>query len=1841
MTSPLRRKRRPARNHRTFPSCPFGFLETAKGPFVSIGDLDIMRFRNHLWIWCFLGSVSHAQFVDVPPVPITPPGGAGSSTVDLNVLPTLEDPNYNQSRRATEPLGDANELLLYSGEFLHEQVDFELPGRAGSAVEWRRTYRSRLVHDGPLGFGWTHSYHDILKDGTLAIQRVGPSGELEVFNLFFGVFRSGYQELSREPDGSFLLLSPTGEKRTYSVPNSSGISRLTSIQDRRGSTILLTYDSQERLSTITDTFGRTTTLSHYATNRIKDVTDPSGRTWTYRYNHDGTLRSVTVPDINFGSGPAGDFVFYEYLSFASNKKIQQLIFPEGVRFQNTYLPDGTLETHQRGPGSWSFSYQTIGSSRLAHVTDRNGNIRHYTFGDGLFNSGYLYSVVEDMNRGINPNSPPSYTTQFDFEPALNGAGTYSTTAYPDGRIQYNLFDKNNPSRSSRGNVRERRTNPSDGSTPQRKWFIYETRFNQVKISVSAEAFPTNSVPLTGGSYPELDIDDPSISPFVTEHIFDYEEVLHDIDYNGDGTLGPEHGNIVKTIFPKVDAHATRAEKRYLYNSAGQRIEMVDSRGYRTRNFYWPATDPFGLNTQSVPVSSSSVPGGLLAKVVVDYSEDPATIDPNTGAPHRNLTTTTRYDSRGNLISRTDPRGNETTYAFNGWNKQVHETSPAPFYYVTQQVYDNNGQVIERLHQNIDENGVSNSENPWIQEFFTYNGIGKLTELKRELAEGVYETTRFIHDKNENVVLTMSPAATSGIDTSNVTSSVFDERDLLYSQTEGGFTAQFAALSAHDHIDLNSIGVTTTANPSTAHHTYHSSTELIHYSNPEQEITETTLDGLARPKEITHPDGGKTVIGYDLMDRQTLIQAFDASDRLLSEESTTYDRRGKKLSTKAPYFRWDNNTMVPITTDGDGDGEIETTILRDLAGNDVGQVNDRGLTTQRFLDGTGQVYREVDPSGNTTTQTFDGNNNAVTTTRVEIKPSGTKTLVYSASFDEQNRKVTTTAPDGQVTTLNYDSSGRLTSTVDPLGNVVSSQFDDRRKLVEQMTEMRDGGTGNGALLDTITDQWLHHPNGHLSQFIDGENRTITVEHDSQNREKSWKQGSAPATTAVLSDGDTVDTLTLPNGTVVQLVHDSNDRLQSETVVTLGTGVDGLVTSVQYSFDELERLVFADNGVCQLDREYDSRGNLIKETVTDSSGSYTTEATYNGMLGLQSLAYPSGLLISRNPHATNNFVDEIQVNGSTYFDHEYVGRRILSRLATPPGGVNVKLRQMFDAANRLFLQIHDRPSVPGMDIVFAHMRNGVGLKTATSRQTQNLGDQFFYDSRYQLQKVREDVASSSLSDPMAPALSEHSYDYDKAKNRTEVDVDGSVTSFTANDRNQIDTINGSAIHYDNNGNMIDDGTFEYVYDFRNRLRKVMTGSTLVVEFQYDPLGRRFRKITPSTDERELWFGQQLLEIHRTENSSTSIQELIWGKDFEDLALLRVDGVDYFLFRDDQQSTTHVVDATGTLIESYDYDPFGSPTISDSNGVTIPLSQVHNPSLYTGRRWDSECDLYYYRTRYYSPSLGRFLTTDTIGLEGGTNLYAYTENNPVNGRDPFGTTIWKDFLDRADPTGKLTRRMNVLKGEAKSWPFSNFSVGLGKGGPSVRSGIDIFGDELAKITEEIINTHFQLIDKAAQFVIAFMNEISFKIDGLLGQIGQLIESGAEPGSYTFEIAGEEVKYEHHANGLVAGEAKYDNGTCALVTANGGLTAKVPAGTAGCDMVTRNPLTGTITYVTADKFVFVRYSDGRTVMKLKNGNTFVYDKNGKLIKHCKPGEECRAADEDYDGLPSVAGQDPPTEDE
>jgi RHS repeat-associated protein len=106
-------------------------------------------------------------------------------------------------------------------------------------------------------------------------------------------------------------------------------------------------------------------------------------------------------------------------------------------------------------------------------------------------------------------------------------------------------------------------------------------------------------------------------------------------------------------------------------------------------------------------------------------------------------------------------------------------------------------------------------------------------------------------------------------------------------------------------------------------------------------------------------------------------------------------------------------------------------------------------------------------------------------------------------------------------------------------------------------------------------------------------------------------------------------------------------------------------------------------------------------------------------------------------------------------------------------------------------------------------------------------------------------------------------------------------------------------------------------------------------------------------------------------------------------------YYYHYDGLGSVVAMTDIAGNVVQTYVYDTFGN--------IVQHTGNVENVYTYTGREWDAEAGLYYYRARYYDPTLGRFINGDPIGFAGGdVNFYVYVQNNPVNFVDPNGLEV-----------------------------------------------------------------------------------------------------------------------------------------------------------------------------------------------------------------------------------------------
>ena len=103
-------------------------------------------------------------------------------------------------------------------------------------------------------------------------------------------------------------------------------------------------------------------------------------------------------------------------------------------------------------------------------------------------------------------------------------------------------------------------------------------------------------------------------------------------------------------------------------------------------------------------------------------------------------------------------------------------------------------------------------------------------------------------------------------------------------------------------------------------------------------------------------------------------------------------------------------------------------------------------------------------------------------------------------------------------------------------------------------------------------------------------------------------------------------------------------------------------------------------------------------------------------------------------------------------------------------------------------------------------------------------------------------------------------------------------------------------------------------------------------------------------------------------------------------------FYYHKDGLGSVVNLTDASGNVVKNYTYKSFGE--------IHSEAGTLNQPFTFTGREYNPESGLYFYRARYYDPRAGRFITKDPIGFAGrDTNLYRYVWNSPTNWIDPYG--------------------------------------------------------------------------------------------------------------------------------------------------------------------------------------------------------------------------------------------------
>jgi RHS repeat-associated protein len=272
---------------------------------------------------------------------------------------------------------------------------------------------------------------------------------------------------------------------------------------------------------------------------------------------------------------------------------------------------------------------------------------------------------------------------------------------------------------------------------------------------------------------------------------------------------------------------------------------------------------------------------------------------------------------------------------------------------------------------------------------------------------------------------------------------------------------------------------------------------------------------------------------------------------------------------------------------------------------------------------------------------------------------------------------------------------------------------------------------------------------------------------------------------------------------------------------------------------------------------------------------------------------------------------------------------------------------------------------------------------------------YDAVGNIKKVKDLVGTTTFNYDAINRLTSasypgprgtNSYGYDAAGNRTTHTINGTPNTYSyhSSGGSRLMSALGESFTYDGSGNMTQKGSNTYVWDALDRLVSVTTPSKSV-SYIYDGFNRRVRKIdlTNGITTNYAFDGLSvLLETDAGGNTKTVYNPGISVTDSN--------GNKFYYLHDDLGNVTHLVDKDQNIVQNYTYDAFGAQVgvTDDANGYRF----VGGYDVLS----DDDIGLQYMWNRWYDPEVGRFISRDPIGFEGGINLYAYVE---TVGKPPRG--------------------------------------------------------------------------------------------------------------------------------------------------------------------------------------------------------------------------------------------------
>lgn len=1100
-------------------------------------------------------------------------GGATTTSSPYAPPPPL-DPTGTRSL-----FGDQMDVSPVNGNVHVGGVDFQINGR-GMPVSFSRSYNSQLAYDGPMGYGWTHSYNLFLQerddnanntpnesaDTDAVISSVklydGTGSQINFF-VAGGAYTNEpgvHSVLTKETTtGLFTITEQDNSRIVFGPVDASGLAKVSKLIDPNGNTVTLEYNGPGgSLDKIKDTVGRQLQLRYTAyagKQRLTEIEDWTARKWQYGYDSKGNLVSFRHP-ISVAD-PKINPTRYTYHNRSDNDhNIATIVSPLGDTTTFVYYANDKLYQYYNSLGDTNtyrynvFKQETtlidpIGNESRVEF-DTNGNIIRTT--DAL---GATKQTKYDSDRNV-----------------VETIDAYGKSTY------FNKDENGNPITISKGNV----THTTDRLGNVSRKLNFHPSFNkpQQLIDALGNAVNLEYDPVTGDlsrktetvtlrkgepdAYQATIVTESQYDPYgnltsittakgvaglerSTTSIYDLDENNSPVTYPGLNLLRKVDGvgNSVYFNYDNLDRMTSRVayhlqapqgiakykvQTSYKYDPVDRAIEVTDPSGNITVRVYDDNNRVF-KEYLKLPLSG----GSYETKYVTQHVFDLAGREIKTIDPIGNYSTKT-YDAKGQLVAVTDALGRTERYEYDAAGRKIKTIDGEGN--VAETTYDLEGRVIAVTDP---LGNVIRTE---------YDAEGRKT---KQIDELTHETT-FVHDANGKRTQTIDNLG-------RIAYARYDELGRAYETevppvTDGPSGGVHALLTRYIFDELGDTKIIKAGHAGMPSldtqfsYEYDLNGKVVKQTDAAGRSVETHYD--ENGNKLWTKDAGQqiTVYTYDIMDRLLRVAPQDGNDI-----TYTYDQLGNKLSARNQNvnYSYEYDGLLRLTQVKDWRFNKILRYNYDAVSNLTSMVGPEGELTQYRYDALNRPIEVSSPDGERVTYIYDPNGRLA-----EKRHSKGVDVRYAYNEDDSLQSVSNYTATGTLAAQNaytYDALGLRESMTDQHG-LHQYQYDAAGRLIR--VDYPVSSVHPQGLAELYTYNYL----GDRHSIERGGVKTYYI-YDTGHRLQEMRSGSPTGPIQYEFAYDNNDNLIrktnrmTPTAAVTQYQYDASDDMVGVTLPNLSTTV----------------------------------------------------------------------------------------------------------------------------------------------------------------------------------------------------------------------------------------------------------------------------------------------------------------------------------------------------------------------------------------------------------------------------------------------------------------------------------------------------------------------------------------------------------------------------------------------------------------------------------------------------------------------------------------------------------------